>query len=144
MRWLGFARTVTRVAGIGLICDHGGVAVGLAMHTVVDLLTGVPPARPDCTFLFALSAWHGIFVHDGNEYHKHSPSHTRGRALPRPGPNHSKRGRDGRERFPCRASMSQPTCVVIMACPTMNLHAGSLDWVCHCKFSEFWRAWPLS
>jgi hypothetical protein len=72
-------------------------------------------------------AWHGIFVHDGNEYRKHSPSHTRG-ALPHPGPNHSKRGGRERERF--------PSCGVIMACPVTNMlapHDRAVDVVCRGK-----------
>ena len=125
MRWLVFARTVTRVAGIGLFCDHGGVAVGLAMHTVEDLLTGVPqgpgPIAP--SFSLCLHGMASLFMMAMSIINIPLPIGGGG-ALPRPGPNHSfQEGPRESEGFPWHASISQPTCGVIMACPAMNMLA---------------------
>ena len=74
-----------------------GVVV-LAMHTDEDLLTAAASESGPIASrsFFAFSAWHGICLHDGNGYHKHFPSHTRGALLQgylQSDSNHSKRGR---------------------------------------------------
>lgn len=129
----------------------------LAMRTAEDLLTaGCRPATGregagsgrDClAFLFAFlllsvlhcMAWHGIFVHDGNEYRKHSPSHTRG-ALPHPGPNHSKRGGPREREIPVLRRHYGMPC---------DEHVGSSRSCCRCGlpwqiFARFWAPSRIS